>query len=125
MKGWRGVAAVAVLAVGLGTAQPARAGSGEDMGWGLLSVLSNVGYMPAKVVYALFGGLTGGMAYVLTGGDSQTSQTIWVASLGGTYVLTPAMLRGEEPIAFAGGLTPATPDRETAYDLHETPLGDS
>jgi fermentation-respiration switch protein FrsA (DUF1100 family) len=121
---------VAVLAAGLGTARPVYAGSGADLGWGLLSVLSNALYMPGKVTYALLGGLTGGLAYALTGGDAQTAQTVWLTSLGGTYVLTPAMLRGEERIAFAGGLPADGPqaaeetETETVYEFREAPLGD-
>jgi hypothetical protein len=96
------VVAAAVLAASLGSAAPARADFLEDAGWGTLTVLSNVVYMPAKLVYATLGGLTGGLALGLTGGDMDVAETIWITSLGGTYVLTPPMLRGEESIAIAG-----------------------
>jgi len=102
MRGWRGVVAAAVVAASLGSAQPARAGFLEDAGWGSLTVLSNIVYMPAKLIYASLGGLTGGLALGLTGGDLDVAETIWVTSLGGTYVLTPPMLRGEETISIAG-----------------------
>ena len=106
MKGWRGtIAAVAVVA-GLASASPARAGYLEDAGWGSLTILSNVFYMPAKFVYAAAGGLTGGFAFALTGGDLETAEKIWVTSMGGTYVLTPNMLQGQDAIAFTG--TPST-----------------
>jgi hypothetical protein len=74
----------------------------EDAGWGSLTVLSNVVYMPVKLVYATLGGLTGGIALGLTGGDLDVAETIWVTSMGGNYVLTPPMLRGEESISVAG-----------------------
>ena len=102
MRGWRGVVAATALAVSLGSAQPARAGFLEDAGWGSLTVLSNVVYMPVKLVYATLGGLTGGIALGLTGGDLDVAETIWVTSMGGNYVLTPPMLRGEESISIAG-----------------------
>jgi len=103
MKGWRLLTAAAVVAGALGAPAAARAeGYGENAGWGALAALSNLGYMPAKLVYATFGGLTGAFAYVVTLGDYETSKDIWTASLGGTYVLTPSMMRGEEPIVFAG-----------------------
>ena len=73
-----------------------------DAGWGFLAVVSNVLYMPAKFVYATLGTLTGGLAYVLTVGDSNTAQKVWSPSVGGNYVVTPAMLRGDEPILFNG-----------------------
>jgi hypothetical protein len=102
MRGWRGIVAATALAVSLGSAQPARAGFLEDAGWGSLTVLSNVVYMPVKLVYATLGGLTGGIALGLTGGDLDVAETIWVTSMGGNYVLTPPMLRGEESISVAG-----------------------
>lgn len=102
MKGWRRTVAATALAVATVVARPAQAGFLEDAGWGSLTILANVGYMPAKLVYAMLGGLTGGMAFGLTGGDTATATNIWATSMEGTYVLTPPMLRGEEPIAFAG-----------------------
>ena len=50
----------------------------------------------------------------------QTAETVWVTSMGGTYVITPPMLRGEEPIAFAG-----TPSHDTAADASEAPKSGS
>lgn len=96
------LAGAVVLAATLGGVEPARAEFLEDAGWGALTVLTNLGYMPAKLVYAAFGGLTGGLAYGLTAGDFQTAETIWGTSMGGTYVLTPRMLQGHDPIMFAG-----------------------
>ncbi len=103
MKGLRLVVAAAVVAASLAAPRVARAEYGDEAGWGVLSVIANVGYMPAKTIYALTGGLTGGLAYVCTGGSYETASSVWTPSLGGTYALTPSMLRGEEPIAFAGG----------------------
>jgi hypothetical protein len=90
------------LAVALAGARPAHADQWEDAGWGALSVGANLGYMPAKLVYATFGAMTGGLAYGLTLGNSQVADTIWGTSMGGTYVLTPRMLQGQDEIAFAG-----------------------
>ena len=39
--------------------------------------------------------------YRPTLGDLDTAQNIWTTSMGGTYVLTPRNLRGEDPVAFA------------------------
>ena len=103
MKGWRLLVVAAAVAASLGMPRVARAEYPDEAGWGVLSVIANVGYMPAKTIYAVMGGLTGGLAYVCTGGSYDTASTIWEMSLGGTYALTPRMLRGEDPIAFAGG----------------------
>ena len=116
---------MAALVAALVTARPARAGYLEDAGWGALTVLSNVVYMPAKLVYATIGGVTGGLALGLTGGDMDTAETVWVTTMGGTYVITPNMLRGEESIAFAG--TPSSNTSEEVdtgtANLEEQPLG--
>jgi len=122
-----GFAAVLALGACFATAAPARAGYLEDAGWGTLTVLTNVIYMPAKITYAALGGLTGGFAFALTGGDLKTAETVWVTSMGGTYVVTPRMLQGEDPIAFAGTPggepeTSPTADGSTPEGLREQSL---
>ena len=112
MRGLQGLAGALALAATLGTAGQARAEFPEDAGWGALTVLANVGYMPAKLVYSMMGGFTGGLAYGLTLGDYQTAETIWSTSMGGTYVLTPRMLQGDDAIAFTG--TPGADATATA-----------
>ena len=102
MKGWRMLMAGAALAGVLMAPGTARAGQYlEDAGWGSLSMLTNVVYMPAKLTYAMLGGITGGMAYACTAGNLDTAESIWSASMGGSYVVTPRMLRGEQPVVFA------------------------
>lgn len=78
----------------------------EDAGMGTATVLANVLYMPAKVVYATLGGVTGGFAYVLTGANYQVAERVWTPSLGGNYVLSPEQLRGNQPIYFSAPVTP-------------------
>lgn len=120
----RTVLAAVVLAGNLFAARPARAEFAEDAGWGVLTVLANVVYMPAKVTYALFGGLTGSLALGLTGGDMETAQAIWVPAMGGTYALTPSMLRGEDAIAFAGTASDSkTADAsDSGTEMQDVPL---
>jgi len=97
-----GSVVAAVVLLGMTSATPVRAGLWEDAGWGALSAISNLGYMPAKLVYASVGAFAGGLAYVCTAGDYETADSIWTAALGGTYVITPEVLRGERQLAFAG-----------------------
>lgn len=126
MKGWRrGLAALALVA-GLVVPRPARASFIEDAGWGVLTIATNVFYMPAKFAYATIGGVTGGFAFALTGGDMQTAEAIWVPTMSGTYVVTPRMLQGQEPIYFAGG-GPSGTDTNTSSSggIQEQPLGGS
>lgn len=76
--------------------------AGSDMGMGLAAVGTNLFYVPVKVGYSLLGGLTGGVAYALTGGNRDVADRIWVPSMGGDYVVTPEHLSGEEEIYFSG-----------------------
>jgi hypothetical protein len=126
MRRLKGLVAAAALVAALSSARPARAAYLEDAGWGALTVLSNVVYMPAKLVYATVGGITGGLALGLTAGNMDTAESIWVTSMGGNYVVTPSMLRGEEAIAFSGTPTPRADSAITdARPLDEQPLGGS
>jgi len=94
--------AVAGMLAG-GFSSPARASDyASEAGWGLLTILANVGYIPTKLVYATLGGLTGALAYPVTVGNTDVVQGIWSPSLGGTYVLSTPMLQGEQPILFSG-----------------------
>src|SRR5262249_24815488 len=124
MKGWRNVVAVVVLVAGFVVARPAQAGYLEDAGWGGLTVLSNVLYMPLKIVDATLGGVTGGLAYGLTLGDLNTAETVRVTSMGGTYVVTPRMLQGQDELAFSG--TPSSSSTASSDqgsgELHEQSL---
>jgi len=74
----------------------------SQFGWGLGALGTNLFYVPVKLLYATAGGVTGALAFVLTAGRADAAQRVWSPSLGGTYVLTPGMLRGEEPIFFSG-----------------------
>ncbi len=76
---------------------------GLQVGSGVLSIL----YSPFKVVYAGLGGLMGGLAYLLTAGNEHTAQSVWDASLRGTYWLTPDHLQGNEVIQFKGEPPPS------------------
>lgn len=93
-------------------AQPENGGvNWKGAGIGAATLVANVGYIPAKMVYAILGGITGGAGYALTGGNQGAANSIWRSSLGGDYVLTPEMLTGQQPIHFSG---PPVPDNSGA-----------
>jgi hypothetical protein len=73
-----------------------------DAGYGTLAMVTSIVYMPVKLVYACIGGLTGGLAYAVTAGDIEAANRVWSPSVGGTWMISPAMLRGEEPVLFSG-----------------------
>jgi hypothetical protein len=88
-------------------AQPADGGvNWKGVGAGAGAVVSNLVYVPAKLVYGILGGIAGGAGYALTGGNKQVANTIWRSSLGGDYVLTPDMMTGKAPIYFSGASEP-------------------
>jgi hypothetical protein len=92
------------LVVCVVSVQPAQAAERyqRDLAWGTAAVGAGLLYAPTKVTYAILGAVVGSLAYAWTLGDIDVAHQVWSTTLGGTYVLTPAMLRGEEPILFAG-----------------------
>ena len=93
---------VVVLLITIISPGLASAGTAGDAGWGIGSILATCIYAPIKVTYAALGGVTGSLAYLLTGFNSDIANVIWAPSLGGTYIITPEMLKGNEPIRFVG-----------------------
>jgi hypothetical protein len=95
--------AIIVFALGLITPYNVKAeGTGSNVGYGVGSVLASCVYSPAKLVYAGVGGLTGGIGFLLTGGNQDVAKKIWTPSVRGTYVVTPDMLKGKEKVQFVG-----------------------
>ena len=97
------VAAMVIISFFLLTPFNAQAeGTLSNVGYGLGAAFSSCVYSPVKVVYALAGALTGGIAYGLTVGNRDVADSIWVPSLRGDYVITPDMLKGTETVEFVG-----------------------
>jgi hypothetical protein len=101
MKKWCMGALVIVML--LGGVSPARAeNTWSNFGMGVGAVLSSCLYSPAKLIYATVGAVTGGLAYVLTVGNTEIACNIWDPSVRGTYIITPNMLKGKEEVQFVG-----------------------
>ena len=66
------------------------------------SALCSLIYGPVKIVYALGGGVVGGLAWLFSAGDSDVAGSIWTASFRGDYVVTPNHLNGEDSLEFVG-----------------------
>lgn len=125
----RKMAAVVALAALLGAAMvpPAMAEEDDhrfatDFGLGVGAFFTNLVYMPVKFVYATLGGITGGFAYVLTGFNYGIAKSVWVPSTGGDYVITPSMLKGEDPIYFSGTTQPKQHEH-SAREEEDLPAG--
>jgi hypothetical protein len=88
---------------------PAQAVDGKEAGLGAACALGNLIYGPAKLIYAMFGGLTAGFGYVVTAGDVDVMRTILDTSVNGDYVLEPAHLTGQKTLQFVGGTSTTVP----------------
>ena len=59
-------------------------------------------YGAAKMVYAIGGGIVGGFAWAVTGGNMAVAKSIWIPSMTGHYIVQPQHLTGEERLYFVG-----------------------
>jgi hypothetical protein len=80
------------------------------------AAVSTILYFPFKAVFAIGGGIVGGLAYIFSGGSEQTAKSIWNTSLYGTYFITPDHLEGNRPIRFLG-----VADSNDASDPYSAP----
>ena len=61
-----------------------------------------VPYGAAKMVYSIGGGLVGGVAWAVTGGNMEVAKSIWIPSMTGDYIIQPQHLTGEKRLHFVG-----------------------
>jgi hypothetical protein len=76
--------------------------AGVHFGLGLASVGCTFFYGTAKVLYAVLGSATGGLAWLLTGGNGETARSIVQPAVRGDYVVTPENLTSERSLVFVG-----------------------
>lgn len=93
--------AVLLLIAQPGTA-PAAESTAENAGMGAASAICSLLYAPVKLVYATMGTVFGGLAWGLSGGDSDVLNAVLLPAVRGDYVVTPAHLRGDEALEFVG-----------------------
>jgi len=77
-------------------------GTASSAGMQAAAGVSTLLYLPLKLVFAIGGGIVGGLAYAFSGGNEQAAKSIWDTSLYGTYLITPDHLQGNRPIRFLG-----------------------
>ena len=80
----------------------AAADTASEAGIGVGAALCSLLYGPVKIVYATLGLVFGGMAWGLSGGDSDVMNAVVTPAVRGDYVVTPSILRGERPLEFIG-----------------------
>ena len=74
----------------------------QGIGIGSASAISSLIYGPTKILYAVGGVVVGGLAWAFSGGDADVAKMVITPSVYGDYVISPAVLRGEEPLEFYG-----------------------
>ena len=98
------LALAASLAVA-GWAAPAAADSAaQHVTYGAGSVLGTAVYAPFKATFCILGGITSGFTFPFAGAD--TAGKVATAGCGGTWAITPGVLKGEERVKFVGGQAP-------------------
>jgi len=73
----------------------------EQVTYGAGSVLGTVVYAPFKATFCILGGITSGFTFPFAGAD--TAGRVAAAGCGGTWAITPDVLKGREPVKFVGG----------------------
>ena len=81
---------------------PARAESpAQEVAYGVGSATTTLVYAPVKASFCILGAVTSGLT--LPFGGPRTAGKVASTACGGTWVVTPAALRGREPVRFMGG----------------------
>jgi hypothetical protein len=81
---------------------PARAEStAQEAAYGVGSATTTLVYAPVKASFCILGAVTSGLT--LPFGGPRTAGKVASTACGGTWVVTPAALRGREPVRFVGG----------------------
>ena len=88
--------------VGVTAVGPAIADStGEEVVYGTGSVFGTLVYAPVKGAFCILGGVTAGLSLPFAGPD--TAGHVAARACGGTWAITPAAIKGKEPVRFVGG----------------------
>jgi len=93
---------VAALVLALQPGPAAAESTASSAGLGAASALCSLVYAPVKLVYATMGMVFGGLAWGLSGGDSDVLKAVLLPAVRGDYVVTPSHLRGQTPLEFFG-----------------------
>ena len=71
----------------------------EQAGYGVGSVVGTLVYAPLKAAFCIIGGI--GAAFTAIA-SPPTARKVAGASCGGTWIVTPDVVRGQEPVHFVG-----------------------
>ena len=100
---------LALLLLGHSTASWAGSEAQEStlsqIGTGVGSALGTVIYFPFKTVFCIGGGIVSGLTLIFAGRDS--ADKVAGTACRGTWVITPDVVKGKEPVKFAGDPSPS------------------
>jgi hypothetical protein len=100
-------AILSVALIGLSVPSWADSSSNESTvshaGYGAGSAFGTVLYAPLKATFCILGGIGGAVTYPAS---QSTGSKIWTSSCGGTWVITPDVLRGQEKFRPVGESAP-------------------
>lgn len=117
-------AAAAFLSIALVPAASLAANDAGSMakgiGIGTASALSSLIYGPCKILYATGGVVVGGLSWAFSGGDAEVAKTVMTPAIYGDYVVSPAVLTGEEKLEWYG----RSPDYPAPADVSSAALDD-
>ena len=84
------------------TSSPSNLASPEAAGLQAACWALTIPYGAVKMAYAIGGGMVGGLAYAITGGNMEVAKSIWIPSMTGEYIVQPQHLNGEKHLYFVG-----------------------
>jgi len=98
------LAALGITLAMLAAAWPGAAAAestSQDVAYGVGSVTTTLVYAPIKASFCILGAVTSG--FTLPFGGPRTAEKVASTACGGTWMVTPAVLKGREPVHFVGG----------------------
>ena len=72
----------------------------EQAGYGVGGVVGTILYAPLKTIFCVGGGIASAFTAI---GSPPTARRMVSASCGGSWVITPSNVRGDDPVQFVGG----------------------
>lgn len=96
------VAVVAIAALLLAVPASASNDEASEIGINAASAGLTLLYGPLKLTYSALGLVFGGIAYGLSGGDSDVFKAVVTPAVRGDYIVTPKHVRQEESLEFVG-----------------------
>jgi hypothetical protein len=77
-----------------------RDSTSQEVAYGAGSVFGTLLYAPFKTSFCVVGAVTSGLT--LPFGGTDTAGKVATTACGGTWVITPAAIKGKEPVRFMG-----------------------